>query len=133
MSSASRSAGSDTSTPSAARRRPRWWCTTIWTTPDAPCAQPPWPAPPRSHELFAQLLLPLRERRSIVLDADFAAETATAFVKHRYAFDDVDVVLVEGVYLLKRDLRAHYDVSAWIDCSFETALERALARGQEGL
>jgi uridine kinase len=50
----------------------------------------------RFDALFAQLLLPLRERRSIVLDADFAAETATAFIKHRYAFDDVDVVLVEA-------------------------------------
>jgi uridine kinase len=87
----------------------------------------------RFEELFAQLLLPLCAQRSIVLDADFAAETATAYVKRRYAFDDVDVVLVEGVYLLKRELRAHHDVAAWIDCSFATALERALARGQEGL
>lgn len=87
----------------------------------------------RFDELFAQLVLPLCARRSIVLDADFAAETATAYVKHRYAFDDVDVIVLEGVYLLKRALRAHYDVSGWIDCTFETALERALARGQEGL
>jgi hypothetical protein len=42
------------------------------------------------------------------------------------------VVVVEGIYLLKRELRAHHDVSLWIDCSFETALERALAREQEG-
>lgn len=34
---------------------------------------------------------------------------------------------------MKRELRAPYDLSLWIDCSFETALERALARGQEGL
>jgi len=87
----------------------------------------------RFDELFAQLVLPLRARRSLVLDADFAAETATAFCKHRYAFEDVDVVVLEGIYLLKRALRAHYDVSGWIDCTFETALERALARGQEGL
>lgn len=87
----------------------------------------------RFDELFAQLVLPLRERRSLVLDADFAEETATAYVKHRYAFEDVDVIVLEGVYLLKRALRAYYDVSGWIDCTFETALERALARGQEGL
>ena len=87
----------------------------------------------RFDELFAQLVLPLRAQRSLVLDADFAAETATAYVKHRYAFDDVDVIVLEGVYLLKRALRAHYDVAGWIDCTFATALERALARGQEGL
>lgn len=87
----------------------------------------------RFDALFAELVLPLRARRSIVLDADFAAETATSFVKHRWAFADVDVIVLEGIYLLKRELRRHYDVSAWIDCTFETALERALARGQEGL
>ena len=43
------------------------------------------------------------------------------------------MIVLEGVYLLKRALRAHYDVAGWIDCTFETALERALARGQEGL
>lgn len=87
----------------------------------------------RFDAMFAQLVLPLRDRRSIVLDADFAEETATSFVRHRYEFHDVDVIVVEGIYLLRRDLRRHYDLSAWIDCSFETALERALARGQEGL
>jgi len=34
---------------------------------------------------------------------------------------------------LKRDFRAQYDLSVWIECSFETALERAVSRGQEGL
>jgi uridine kinase len=87
----------------------------------------------RFDELFAQLVLPLRAQRSLTVDADFAEETATSFVKHRYEFHDVDVVLLEGVYLLRRSLREHYDVSGWIDCTFETALERALARGQEGL
>jgi uridine kinase len=87
----------------------------------------------RFDEMFSQLVLPLRERRSLVLDAELAPETATAYVAHRYAFHDVDVIVLEGVYLLKRALRAHHDVSAWIDCTFETALERALARGQEGL
>jgi uridine kinase len=87
----------------------------------------------RFEELFAQLLIPLRDRRKVRIEADFAEETATSYRKQRYAFDDVDVVVVEGIYLLKRELRAHHDVSLWIDCSFETALERALARGQEGL
>ena len=29
--------------------------------------------------------------------------------------------------------RFRYDFRLWIDCSFETALERAIARSQEGL
>jgi uridine kinase len=87
----------------------------------------------RFDELFAQLVLPLRERRSIRIEADFAEETATAYRKQLYAFDDVDAIVLEGIYLLKKGLRRHYDASIWIECSFETALERALARGQEGL
>jgi uridine kinase len=27
----------------------------------------------------------------------------------------------------------YYDLSFWIDCSFDTALDRAIVRGQEGL
>jgi uridine kinase len=42
-------------------------------------------------------------------------------------------IVLEGIYLLKREFRAHYDLSFWIDCSFATALARALARRQEGL
>ena len=27
----------------------------------------------------------------------------------------------------------HYDYSVWVNCTFETAMERAIARAQEGL
>jgi uridine kinase len=75
----------------------------------------------------------LRDTRSIRLEADFAEETATRYRRHVYEFTDLDVIVLEGIYLLKRELVGHYDLSAWIDCSFETALERAVARAQEGL
>lgn len=87
----------------------------------------------RFEEMFEQLVLPLRDRRSLRLEADYAEETATEYRKHVYAFEGVDVIVLEGIYLLKRELRTQYDLSFWIDCSFETALERAIARGQEGL
>ncbi len=87
----------------------------------------------RFEEMFSTLVLPLRDRRSLRVQADFAEETATEFRRHSYHFEDVDVVLVEGIFLLKRSLRPHYDLAVWLDCSFETALERALARAQEGL
>jgi uridine kinase len=40
---------------------------------------------------------------------------------------------LEGIYLLKRAFRSHYDLAFWVECPFETALIRALRRGQEGL
>lgn len=87
----------------------------------------------RFEEMFAQLILPLRDRRSLRLEADFAEETATEFRRHLYEFEDLDVIALEGIYLLKRAFLVHYDLSVWIECGFETALERAVARAQEGL
>jgi len=42
-----------------------------------------------------------------------------------YDFRDVDVILLEGIYLLKRAFRRHYNLALWVNCSFETALIRA--------
>lgn len=87
----------------------------------------------RFEAMFAELVLPLRDRRSVRVEADFAEETATAYRRHVYQYTDVDVILLEGIYLLKRAHRSHYDLSFWIECTFATALGRAIARGQEGL
>lgn len=88
----------------------------------------------RFEELFHDLVLPLRERRSIRLEADFAEETATSYRRRVWQYHDLDVIVLEGVFLLKRQFQdGRYDLAAWVECSFETALERALARGQEGL
>jgi uridine kinase len=87
----------------------------------------------RFDEMFDQLVLPLRARRTHAVVADFAEETATAYRPHTYRFEDVGVILLEGIFLFKRAYRRHLDLALWLDCSFETALERALSRGQEGL
>lgn len=87
----------------------------------------------RFDEMFQQLILPLKENRRICLVADFAEETATEYRKHTYQFQDVDVIVLEGIFLLKPAFRRHFDLSIWVDCTFETALERALQRAQEGL
>lgn len=87
----------------------------------------------RFDEMFSRLVLPLRDRRSLRLEADYAEETAAEYRRHIYEFEDLDVIILEGIYLLKRPFQAYYDLSVWIECSFETALERAIARAQEGL
>ena len=87
----------------------------------------------RFQEMFTQLVLPLRDQRSISIEVDFVEETANDYRKHLYDFKDVDVILLEAIYLLQPDFISYYNLAIWIDCSFETALERALARGQEGL
>jgi uridine kinase len=87
----------------------------------------------RFEEMFERLILPLKQQRSIRVGADLVEETATTYHQHIYAFHDVDVIVLEGIYLLKRAFRSYYDLALWVDCSFETALIRALRRGQEGL
>ena len=87
----------------------------------------------RFDEMFEQLIAPLRQNRGISLTADCANAKATSYRKQCYEFRKIDIVLIEGIFLFKRDYRHHFDFTAWVDCSFETALERAIERGQEGL
>ena len=87
----------------------------------------------RLDQFFSELVLPLRDRRSIHLVADFVEETASNYRQHIYDYKEVSVVLVEGVFLFKPQYRKHFDLAIWIDCSFPTALARAIDRAQEGL
>jgi uridine kinase len=87
----------------------------------------------RLDQFFSQLVLPLRDRRSVHLEADFVEETASDYRKHTYDYKDVSVVLVEGIFLFKRQYRKYFDLAIWIDCSFPTALARTIGRAQEGL
>ena len=87
----------------------------------------------RLDDLFTDLVLPLCRRRTHCLVAPFAEETATTYREHVYDFRDIDVVLLEGIFIFKRAYRAHFDLAVWVDCTFETALARALERAQEGL
>ena len=87
----------------------------------------------RLEETFERLILPLKRDRSVRLVADFAEETATSFRKHEYVYNDVDIILLEGIFLFKKQFVDYFDLRIWIECSFETAMERAVARSQEGL
>lgn len=84
-------------------------------------------------EMFRRLIRPLESARSIEVIADQVEETAPDFHPHHFKFMNRDVILLEGIFLLKFDFRALFDLTIWIDCSFDIALQRAIARGQEGL
>jgi uridine kinase len=87
----------------------------------------------RLDEMFTRLILPLRDRRSVRVEADYTEETAAAYRRHSYEYADVEIILLEGIFIFKRAYQGHFDMRVWIECSFETALRRALRRGQEGL
>jgi uridine kinase len=78
----------------------------------------------RFEEMFSRLIEPLARDGSSHLTAEYVEETATCYRKHVYEFDDVDLILLEGIFLFKRELQQCYDFRLWIECSFKTALER---------
>lgn len=87
----------------------------------------------RFEALFETLVDPLVRTRGI--DRVFEArrnDNDLVYPKH-YRFEDIELVILEGIFLLRADLVPRYDLSVWVDCSFETALARAHARNQEGL
>jgi uridine kinase len=87
----------------------------------------------RFDEMFERLIVPLKYHREINITADCADAKATTYCERRYDFRNIDIVLLEGIFLFKRRYRHQFDLSVWIDCSFECALKRAIERGQEGL
>lgn len=87
----------------------------------------------RLDEMFKNLILPLRENRRVRLTAAHLDETANEFRQYRYDYENIEIVLLEGIFLFKREYVKQFDLKIWIDCRFETAIDRAVARSQEGL
>src|SRR6516164_1034492 len=87
----------------------------------------------RFDEMFERLIVPLRQNREINITADCADAKATTYREQCYDFRNIDIVLLEGIFLFKPAYRHQFDLGVWIDCSFKCALERAIERGQEGL
>jgi uridine kinase len=87
----------------------------------------------RMDQMFEQLVLPLKRNRSRRGVMNAAEETATTYRIQPYAFENVDVIVLECIFLFKRRYRHHFDLAIWIDCSFDRALERAVRRAQEKL
>lgn len=85
----------------------------------------------RWDELFATVA-PLVEARRLDVVVNAIRTDVDRYYPLQLRFDDVDIVLLEGIFLFKRAFVAKFDVRLWVDCSFETALVRAHRRNQEG-
>jgi uridine kinase len=83
--------------------------------------------------MFDELVLPLRRDRHIDITYEHTDETATAYRRARIVFENIDIILLKGIFLFKPQYIGHFDLRIWVECSFETALERAVNRCQEGL
>ena len=86
----------------------------------------------RFDEMKTQLYEPLRKTGSIDFIAKHSAPTGVEdMVDFHYLISNPDVIIFEGIFLFQD--RFDFDYTVWIECSYETALERALKRNQEGL
>src|SRR5262249_9206758 len=77
----------------------------------------------RFEEMFEQLIVPLKRQRSIRVEMDFAEETAQTYRRHTFDFKEVDVIVLEGSYLLKRAVLHHYHWTMCVGCSYGAGLE----------
>lgn len=87
----------------------------------------------RLEEMFARLVGPLRRTRSVDVTIEALQSADRTPTRKSLSFHDVDLILVEGIFIFRRELRSLFDLAMWVDCPFEVALERARARNQEGL
>jgi len=87
----------------------------------------------RFADLFAQVVEPIRVQRSLQLRTRGIRTDSDVPFDLVYDLRDVDVILLEGIFLFRRDLVDRYDLRVWVECSFETALQRAVERNVEKL
>ncbi len=87
----------------------------------------------RWNQFFNQLIFPLQKNKRIYLETEGIRGDADIYYPLIYDHTDLDVLLIEGILLFKKKYLLHYDYKVWIDCSFETALQRAIQRNIENL
>ena len=87
----------------------------------------------RWNDFFEQLILPLKVNKSIYLPTSGILSDADIYYPLTYNYSDVDIILIDGILLLKKEYLVHYDYKVWIECSFETGLRRAIKRNIEKL
>lgn len=86
----------------------------------------------RLDEMFRRLVLPLKSDRCVKILMDYTEETANAFRPHTYRFSDIDIILLEGIFLFKKQYAAHFDLKIWIEVLIRNRSrtgDRPLTRG----
>jgi uridine kinase len=77
-------------------------------------------------DFFRQLIIPIQRDKSIYLEAKLIRTDADEYYPFVYHYDNLDVLLIEGIFLFNEKYLHYYDFKIWIDCSFETGIKRAI-------
>lgn len=83
-------------------------------------------------DLFRLLIDPLKENGSVRLTRRIEQKSGEEWTEFCFDLERVEVVVLESVFLLKREWRSRYDLSYWVECCYETALARARDRSPFG-
>jgi len=73
----------------------------------------------------------LRDRDVTVEQIDLDYFLNPKRIRHADPDPGPGVLVVEGVFLFKKELRELFDVKVWLDVSFETAMERVTLRPRD--
>ena len=75
-----------------------------------------------------QVLIPLSRGRQVVYQRyDWGTDSLGEWI----ALSGQPIVIIEGVYALRHELRSYYHLTVWIDCPRATRLARGIARDGE--
>ncbi len=85
----------------------------------------------RWNDLFDKLILPLKKDRKVDLVENIIKVHDDKYFEHHYLIENIDVILLEGIFLFKKEVQHYYDYKIWIGCDYKTALDRAKQRNQE--
>ena len=82
--------------------------------------------------IIDKLLIPLHEKRSLSSELTLLdLETDSYRNKRSYSISPDTIVLLEGVFLFRKELSPYVDYYIYLDISFEECLKRGLKRGGE--
>lgn len=87
----------------------------------------------RWHALFNQVISPLKKTGNLQLHYPLIQMDKDEVITASYDFRDVDIILLEGIFLFKKEFISQFDFRIWVNCSFDNGLKRALKRNQECL
>lgn len=87
----------------------------------------------RWDEVFKELIIPLRETGNIYHHTRLIQTDGDRHYDFTFDYKEIDVLLIEAIFLFQEKYLDYYDFTVWIECSFETGLKKAIERNVEKL
>jgi uridine kinase len=88
----------------------------------------------RLDAMWHEAILPLQQSRHLSCTIQAGdATNAERYLPMTFSFSNIEIILLEGIFLFKRQYQQRYDGRFWIECGFEKGMQRAIHRNVEQL